>query len=546
MKTVSTLLALALALACACSPEDPDRGIVVVDHNGALDGYQPPEPVTPPVPPEPEPDRSTSDVQRPTPNHSELEPEPEPEHEPEPEPDPEPVPDAVTATIHRGVTTAETDGYRVVFPTRREALEITWTPIPTTALEEPRPLSVVLAAAELAPRYEVFTERIEITMPLRGDLEPGTRVWMLGYSRSMQAFGVSAEARVSEDGTATFSTDLATQYAVIAAPEVAETACSDVPMAIDQAGPPGAHEEEITGQVPVNQRMSREVAFQVLSDMRAFDGASVIHFKNEEDRPDETGSNTGYEDEDYLVDPRLAAPLIRLGGLVLEQWTDPVGGGPAFQLRVTDAYDSVIEHSETSNHYRGRAIDLTLSPIPPAHREARADAYGRLSTLAYCSGFDFVHFENRYHVHVSSRPARIARVDERSDGRSIVMTDVDGGRPRVLSAEAGLPLEDTDVRRLRFPPTGRRLAVYGRIKGEPTAAWINLARRTWSHLQPNRPMPDPEDVVTIDPSLQLVITEDGRLLLQRPGDGPTEGFQLTSEGVRGRVPTVWTNPWPGL
>ena len=103
-------------------------------------------------------------------------------------------------------------------------------------------------------------------------------------------------------------------------------------------------------------------------------------FKREEEPP--------YDREDILMHPAMLLPLTRLNELVAAEWDGAV------QLRVTDAYDSLLEHdlaqSEESRkyslHFEGRSIDLTTWPIEPAR-------YGRLCALAQCAGFDWVHHE---------------------------------------------------------------------------------------------------------------------------------------------------------
>ncbi len=113
----------------------------------------------------------------------------------------------------------------------------------------------------------------------------------------------------------------------------------------------------------------------------------TIVFKREEEPP--------YDTEDILMHPAVLRPLSRLNKLVLAEWDG------AFQLRITDTYDSLLEHdpsqTETSRryslHYEGRAIDLTLWPIDRSR-------YGRLCALAHCAGFDWVHNEGT-HCHAS-------------------------------------------------------------------------------------------------------------------------------------------------
>ncbi|GAB4414938.1 MAG: hypothetical protein Fur0044_09860 [Anaerolineae bacterium] len=115
----------------------------------------------------------------------------------------------------------------------------------------------------------------------------------------------------------------------------------------------------------------------------------TLKFKQEETPP--------FDTEDFLMHPAMILPLTRLNHLVQTEW------GGAFQLRITDAYDSLLEHdppeSEPSTryslHYEGRAIDLTLWPVDQSQ-------YGRLCTLAHCAGFDWVLNEGT-HCHASIR-----------------------------------------------------------------------------------------------------------------------------------------------
>lgn len=112
-----------------------------------------------------------------------------------------------------------------------------------------------------------------------------------------------------------------------------------------------------------------------------------IVFKREEEPP--------YDREDILMHPDMVFPLYQLKELVEAEW------GGAVRLRVTDAYDSLLEHDlaqmdetrKVSLHFEGRSIDLTTWPLEPAR-------YGRLCALAHCAGFDWVHHEGD-HCHAS-------------------------------------------------------------------------------------------------------------------------------------------------
>ncbi|MBI1876947.1 MAG: hypothetical protein HYR94_01700 [Chloroflexi bacterium] len=112
----------------------------------------------------------------------------------------------------------------------------------------------------------------------------------------------------------------------------------------------------------------------------------TIIFKNEEAPP--------YQ-EDFLMHPAMLLPLYRLNQLVRAEW------GGAVQLRITDAYDSTLEHDlgqadnsrRTSLHFEGRSVDLTTWPTD-------TNRYARLCALAHCAGFDWV-FNEGDHCHAS-------------------------------------------------------------------------------------------------------------------------------------------------
>jgi hypothetical protein len=97
----------------------------------------------------------------------------------------------------------------------------------------------------------------------------------------------------------------------------------------------------------------------------------------------------------------MVARLARLNKLVEAEW------GGIVQLRITDAYDSQLDHDPPhtdenraySLHYEGRAIDLTTWPVDRS-------LYGRLCSLAHCAGFDWVLNEGS-HCHASIKAASL-------------------------------------------------------------------------------------------------------------------------------------------
>jgi hypothetical protein len=115
----------------------------------------------------------------------------------------------------------------------------------------------------------------------------------------------------------------------------------------------------------------------------------ALVFKREED--------ASHAYEDFLVHPAMLAPLARLDALVQTEW------GGRLQLRITDAYDSQLEHDLTqidpsrriSLHFEGRSVDLTTWP-------QESGDYGQLCALAICAGFDWVQDEGD-HCHASIR-----------------------------------------------------------------------------------------------------------------------------------------------
>jgi hypothetical protein len=91
---------------------------------------------------------------------------------------------------------------------------------------------------------------------------------------------------------------------------------------------------------------------------------------------------------DHMMTKKLSDRLDALAALVKREWS-------GVKLRVTEAWDENLEHATRSVHYEGRAADLTTSPLD-------SGKLGRLGRLAVEAGFEWVFFENKFHVHVST------------------------------------------------------------------------------------------------------------------------------------------------
>ena len=233
---------------------------------------------------------------------------------------PEPaVPDPVTVTVGAQGAELVAGGYRAVVWGRKEPTEVSLVPLPFDQIREPRPPSVPLAVAELHPLNDSSKEFAELTFPLRVDVAEGTVLQLLVYRPAMRTFAVVDESRVTSEGLVHFRTNVFHQFVIIAQPRLRETSCPGAALNIHDSVP-GRREDSVVGTVPLDLRVSREDAFRVLSDMRYFPGSDRIVFKDEEVK---LAKEQPYDGEDYLVDPRLAIPLMRLS-YGIEQETQDV------------------------------------------------------------------------------------------------------------------------------------------------------------------------------------------------------------------------------
>ncbi|MFT4702577.1 MAG: hypothetical protein ACI81R_000262 [Bradymonadia bacterium] len=288
-------------------------------------------------------------------------------------------------------------------------------------IERPIGGSLPLASLSGAPWNPMFERAVQVEVPLLRRVEPGMMLELLAYHPAMRSYLVIGRARANSDGTgATFPVRQLGDMVVRAAPVRASDAderCAVPTMGLEDAWP-GPREDVVVGLVEEHERIPRRAAFALLSDYRLREAFERVEFKNEEvNNLSATSRNErAHVDEDFLMDPNAAVAVARLADLVRAEWVDPITGESAIRVRITESYDALIEHSHRSTHYQGRAIDLTLTPIPaPAPRERR-EMYGRLSSLSVCAGFDYVLFENQFHVHASVLPTMVDMDIAMADG----------------------------------------------------------------------------------------------------------------------------------